>query len=91
MRGFRNKKIYDRLKDRFEFQQKIKDLPNRSFWLRLKSLNVEARAEAYVSRLEGASEKEQEQIRNELKKIVQVGGVITKSFRNEVSKLQQVR
>ena len=88
MREFKDKKVFDRLKDRLVFQEKIKDLPNRSFWLRMKSLNVEARAEVYVNRLERATEKEKEQLMNELQKIIQIGGVVTKSFRNEVSKLQ---
>jgi len=86
--GFKDKKVFDRLKDRFEFQQKIKDLPNRSFWLRMKSLNVEARAEVYKKRLDNASEEERSQLMNELQKVIAIGGVVTKGFREEVSKLQ---
>lgn len=89
MKSFKDKKVYDRLKDRFEFQEKVKALPNRSFWLRLKGLTVEARARVYVDRLEGATPEELEQLRKELAVVTRAGGVVSKEFRKEVSRLRE--
>lgn len=91
MKSFKDKDTYDRLKERFEFQEKIKDLPNRSFWLRLKGLTTEARAKVYVDRLESSTDEEREQLRKELATVIRAGGVVSKSFREEVSKLRQVK
>ncbi len=89
MRSFKDKDIYDRLKDRFTFQEKTKDLPNRSFWLRLKGLTTEARAKVYVDRLSKATDAEKEQLSKELQRMITIGGIVSKGFRDEVSKLIQ--
>ena len=88
IKGFKDKDIYDRLKERFEFQEKIKDLPNRSFWLRLRSLTTKARAKIYVDRLNKADEEERKQLRKELATVIRAGGVVSEGFREEVMKLR---
>ena len=88
IKGFKDKDIYDRLKERFEFQEKIKDLPNRSFWLRLRSLTTKTRAKIYVDRLNKADEEERKQLKKELATVIRAGGVVSKGFREEVMKLR---
>lgn len=87
IKSFKDKKVFDRLKSDFEFQEKTKDLPNRTFWLRMKRLPPEARAKVYVDRLNASNEAEKEQLRKELAIVIRGGGVISKEFRLEVSKL----
>lgn len=88
IKGFKDKKVFDRLKDRFEFSQKIKDLPNRSFWLSMKGLSPEARAEIYVNRLNESTPEQREQLRKELVIVISAGGVVSTYFRREVGKLK---
>jgi len=89
MRSFKDKDTYDRLKDRFEFSEKIKDLPNRSFWLALKGTpDTDARAKLYVERFDKASESEQEQIRHEAAIIKRAGGIISDEFNKAVMKIR---
>ena len=78
----------DRLKDRFVFQETIKDLPNRSFWLRMKGLAPEARAKIYVNRLNSSSPVEIEEIRKELPIVTKAGGIINSEFRKQVMAIQ---
>jgi len=89
MREFKDKKVYDRLKDRFTFQEKIKGLPNRTFWLRLKGLTTEARAKVYVDRLNSASDEERKELYEELGTVIKAGGVMSPGFREEVGKLRR--
>jgi len=89
MREFKDKKVYDRLKDRFTFQEKIKGLPNRTFWLRLKGLTTEARAKVYVDRLNSASDEERKELYGELGTVIKAGGIMSPGFREEVGKLRQ--
>ncbi len=88
MREFKDKDTYDRLKDRFTFQEKIKGLPNRTFWLRLKGLTTEARAKVYVDRLNSASDEERKELYEELGTVIKAGGVMSPGFREEVGKLR---
>lgn len=88
IRSVKDKKVYDRLIDRFKFQETIKALPDRSFWLRIKGLSPEARAELYVDRLESSSPEEKEQLNKELSIIIKAGGIVSKSFRAEVAKIR---
>jgi len=77
----------DRLKDRFIFQEKIKELPNRSFWLSLKGTpDTDARAKLYVQRLESATPEEKEQLRKEEAIVNNAGGVISDEFKEAVMK-----
>jgi len=89
MKSFKDMKVFDRLKERFVFQQKMKGLPNRSFWLRLRGLTTEARAKVYYHRLESLSREERQQMMSEVGTVIKAGGVITPEFRREVSKLRR--
>lgn len=89
MRSFKDKDVYDRLKERFEFQEKVKDLPNRSLWLRMKGLTAEARARVYMDRLNKATPEEAAQVRSEMQTVIRAGGIITPEFREEVMKLMK--
>jgi len=87
--SFKDKDTYNRLRERFIFQEKIKDLPNRSFWLALKGTpDTEARAKIYVERLNRASAEEADQIMKELSIVQRAGGVVSDDFRKEVMKLR---
>ena len=88
MRGFKDKDVYDRLKSDFEFTQKTKDLPNRTFWMRLKRLAVEPRAEVFVHRLDRSTPEEREQLWKEYAIVADVGGVVSSDFRKEVTRLR---
>jgi hypothetical protein len=89
MASFKDKKVYDRLKERFTFQEKTKDLPNRTFWLRLRGLTTEARAKVYVERLNKSNEEERQQLNKEMATVIQAGGVMSSEFREEVGKLRE--
>ena len=78
----------DRLRERFKFQEATLNLPERSFWLRLQGVPVEARAKVFVDRLDKSSPEQQEQIWKEYAIMSRAGGVISKSFRREVSLLR---
>jgi len=84
----KDKDTSDRLRERFKFHEAVKDLPERSFWLRLQGIPVEARAQVFVNRLEKASPEQQEQIWKEYAIIARAKGIISNSFRREVSKLR---
>ncbi|GAG33138.1 unnamed protein product, partial [marine sediment metagenome] len=88
-KSFKDRDVYNRLIDRFEFQKKTKDLPNKSFWLRLRGLTTEARAKVYVDVMDRMSEEERVKVRSEeIPKVIKIGGVITSGFREEVRKLR---
>lgn len=79
----------ERLKDRFVFQEKIKELPNRSFWLSLKGIpDTEARAKMFVQRFDSASSKEQEQMNKEIGIVANAGGVISDEFKSQVMRVR---
>jgi hypothetical protein len=79
----------DRLKDRFIFQEKIKELPNRSFWLSLKGIpDTEARAKVFVQRFDSATPVEQEQMNKEIGIITGAGGVISDEFKQQVMRVR---
>ena len=86
----KDKDTRDRLTDRFEWEESIKDLPEKSFWKRIKSLPVEAKAEAFVRRLDAAAgdNERTKQIWREFGIVVKAGGIVSKDFRREVSKLR---
>ena len=87
MMGFKDYEVYKRLKSRFEFKEKTKELPNKSFWLRMKDLNTEARAKVYIEELSKMSPEEKKQFFIEEERVSQIGGVITPEFRNKVMEL----
>jgi hypothetical protein len=82
----------DRLKERFIFSEKIKDLPNRSFWLSLKGIpDTEARAKVFVQRLDAASEVDRAAIMREVGIVQHAGGVISDKFKQDVMKFRDSR
>lgn len=90
IRSFRDRDIHERLTERFRFQERIKGLPNRSFWLRLQGLTTEARAKVYVDRMDKMTVEEREEVRvKEMSKVIRAGGVFSDDFRTEVSKLRR--
>uniref|UniRef100_A0A6M3KFV5 Uncharacterized protein n=1 Tax=viral metagenome TaxID=1070528 RepID=A0A6M3KFV5_9ZZZZ len=78
---------YDRLIDRFEFEIGIKDLPNKSFWRRMKGLRTEAKAEVFVDRLNSSSPEEKKELWREYDKARLAGGVVSGEFLTEVENL----
>jgi len=78
----------DRLKERFKFQEVTKDLPERSFWLRLQSVRLEARAQVFVDRLNAATEEQRKQLWKEYGIVSKAKGIVSKSFREEVNRLR---
>lgn len=82
----------DRLKDRFIFQEKIKALPNRAFWLSLKSIpDTEARAKVFVERYDSAPAAAREQMSSEIDIVNSAGGVISDEFKQQVMKIRDAR
>jgi hypothetical protein len=90
MQSFKDRDVYNRLKDRFKFAEKIKELPNRAFWLSLKGIeDTETRARLYLDRLDKASPEEQDRIMTEeIPIVLRAGGIISGEFRKEVIKLR---
>uniref|UniRef100_A0A6M3KFS6 Uncharacterized protein n=1 Tax=viral metagenome TaxID=1070528 RepID=A0A6M3KFS6_9ZZZZ len=89
MSSFKDRKIYDRLKDRFEFEEKIQDLPNKSLWRRMRGLTVKARAEVFVKRLKSSSLDERAQLWEEYGIAAKAGGIVSEEFRQEVYRLRE--
>ncbi len=90
IRSFKDKDIGERLKDRFEFSEKIKDLPNRSFWLALQGTpDTEARAKLYVDRLKASNEEERAQLMKEVGIVNEAGGIISDEFKQATMRLRR--
>jgi len=89
IKSFKDIDVADRLMERWEFQVAIKGLQNKSFWLRLKGLDTKARAKVFVKRMYQSTPEEEEQVRSELGKVIEIGGVITDDFLDEVGKLRR--
>lgn len=87
-RSYKDKDTYDRLIDRFKFEQTIKYLPEKSFWRRMKGLPLEAKAQVFVDRLKSSSPEQEKQLWKEYAIIARAKGVISKDFRREVSRLR---
>jgi len=87
--SFKDKDTYDRLIDRFKFEQAIKDLPKKSFWRRMKGIPTEAKAKVFVDRLNKSNEEQRRQLWDEYSIVDQAKGVLGKGFREEVSKLME--
>jgi hypothetical protein len=85
--GAKDRETADRLRERFKFQEATKDLPERSFWMRLQSVAVEVRAEVFVDRLRDTTPEQQSQIWKEYDIMSRAKGVISPRFRREVSRL----
>ena len=88
MGSFKDLDTFKRLKERFAFQEVTKGLPERAFWMRLQGVSVEARAKVFVERLKSSSPEQQEQLWKEYAIVSRAGGIVSKSFREEVAKLR---
>jgi hypothetical protein len=89
IRSYPEKKTRDRLRDRFRWEENIKDLPEKSFWKSVKGLPIEAKARVFVDRLNKANEKEKKQLWKEYGIVSRAGGVVSRNFRREVNKLRR--
>ncbi len=90
IRGFKDRDIRKRLKERWKFSWVIRDIPNRSFWLALRGIpSAKARAEVYVRELEKTSEEGREDLRRGMKTVRRAGGIISSDFRREVIRLRR--
>jgi hypothetical protein len=86
--SFKDLDTMRRLRDRFEFQEKTKDLPNRSFWLSLKGISdTDKRAEVYVNRVKSSTPEERAQLHKELAIVINAGGIVSEDFRKAVIRL----
>lgn len=81
----------DRLMGKYVYERVISKLPEKSFWRRLSRLNTDARAEAFVNRLEEADKEERAQIREELGYVGAAGGILSDEFWGQVGIIQQQR
>jgi len=88
-KSFKDPDTRKRLRERFDFQVDIKNLPERSFWLRLRGLAPEIRASRYYDRLKNASPKEHEQLMKEKRTVTKAGGFFTDSFWSELRKIRR--
>jgi len=89
LKSFKDIDTQDRLFDRYEFEIAIKNLPEKSFWRRMKGLLPEARAKMFYDRLEISSEDERKQLWKEFNIISTAGGVISDKFLDEYEKLKK--
>ena len=89
IRTFPKKEVRDRLMDRFDFQDAIKKLPERSFWLRLQGLKNPAKADIYYGRWKAADEEERKQLTREAGIIGAAGGVLGVGFWDEFSRVRR--
>jgi len=90
-KSHKDKDTYDRLMDRFKFEVGIKDLPEKSFWRRIKQEPTRVRAEMFVERLTNANEEEAKQLWEEYGIVNQAGGVVSPEFRDAVREIMQER
>lgn len=79
-----DKDTFNRLIDRWKFEEAIKNLPNKNFWRRMKGLRLEAKAEVFVDRLESASPEEKNELWREYSIVSRAKGVLSPEFRKEV-------
>lgn len=90
IKSFRDKDIQNRLYERFKVLERTKNLPERSFWLRLQSLRPDARAKAFMDRLNIIDKDQQKEVWKEFGEISRISkGIFTSKFRQEVRKLRE--
>jgi hypothetical protein len=87
-RSFKDIDTYDRLMERFKWEESIKTLPEKSFWKRMKGLDTEAKAKMFVDRLESSDMEAKKQLWREFAVVGANKGVVTDDFLIEVSKLR---
>ena len=83
---YKDPETYDRLMKRLDFERGIKNLPEKSFWRRMKGLRTEAKAKVFVDRLRSSTPEEREQLWKEVGIAQATGGVISDAFFDEVNK-----
>ncbi len=86
IKEFKDVEIRNSMMDEYRYQTAIKDLPERSFWMRLRSMRIEVRAKAFADRLEKSNVEERKQMWKEYGIIFRAGGTVTKSFISEFMK-----
>jgi Large polyvalent protein associated domain 38 len=86
MRKAPDKQTYDRLLDRFKWEEAIKDLPEKAFWRRMKGLNTDAKAKVFVDRLNSSNDAEKDQLWREFNVVRGAGGVISDDLLREIEK-----
>jgi hypothetical protein len=72
--------------DRLKFEQGIKNLPEKSFWRRMKGLRTEAKAKVFVDRLRSSTPEERSQLWKEFSIVQAAGGVVSDKFIEEVNR-----
>ncbi len=75
-----------RLKTRLKKSERLKDVPDRTWWLKASSLNPEARATVYWNRWKNADDEEKKMLRTNLRKVPSFS---TKRFRRQFNILKQ--
>lgn len=89
IRSFKDIDTRERLRKRFDFQVATRNLPERSFWLRLRSLAPEVRASRYYDRLQSATPEEHERLMKEKGIVTKAGGFFTENFWLELRKIRR--
>jgi hypothetical protein len=89
IKSFKDLDTRERLRKRFDFQFAIRKLPERSFWLRLRSLAPEIRASRYYDRLQSATPEEHERLMREKGIVTKAGGFFTENFWLELRKIRR--
>jgi hypothetical protein len=89
IKSFKDIDTRERLRERFDFQVAIRKLPERSFWLRLRSLAPEIRASRYYDRLQSATPEEHERLMREKSIVTKAGGFFTENFWLELRKIRR--
>ncbi len=89
IKSFKDIDTRERLRKRFDFQVAIRKLPERSYWLRLRSLAPEIRANRYYDRLQRATPEENERLMKEKRIVTRAGGFFTENFWLELRKIRR--
>jgi hypothetical protein len=84
--------VQDAMNTDVQFSIDTKDLPHRSWWLKIRRMSDEGRAEAYVERMKKASPEEVDRINQESNRFGdgpgQIKGIFTPGFIDKVYELQ---
>jgi hypothetical protein len=86
--SFKDLDTFERLTERFQWEEAIKKLPEKSFWRRMKGLNAEVKAKVFVDRLNSSTDAQKQQLWKEFGIVGAAGDVISDSFIEEVTKLR---
>lgn len=77
----------ERMEKELDFAVAIKGLPHRSWWMQLRRMDVQGRAEAFADRYMKASPAEKKQINKEYDLVIDAGGVVTDEFEARVDEV----